>query len=129
MNKAIAAHEEEKITLVQGLVSTLDQIEDTYRYAIKNEGSNWAKQLRLLWENIFNTLLLQGISRIENTLFDLRVHSAVQIKEDKRYKNGLVLDVLRCGYMYKSRPLRKAQVVVNKIDRGEHAEQKQNSGH
>jgi molecular chaperone GrpE (heat shock protein) len=125
LNKAITAHEEEKITLVQGLVSTLDQIEDAYRYAIKNEGSSWAEQLRLLWENIFNTLLLQGISRIEgeNTLFDLRVHSAVQVKEDKRYKNGLVLEVLRCGYTYKSRLLRKAQVVVNKIDRGEHAEQ------
>jgi len=102
-----------------------NDIEDAYRYAIKNEGSSWAEQLRLLWENIFNTLLLQGISRIEgeNTLFDLRVHSAVQVKEDKRYKNGLVLEVLRCGYTYKSRLLRKAQVVVNKIDRGEHAEQ------
>jgi len=118
--KAITAYEEEKLLLVQGLVATLDQLEDIYRYSLNNERDNWFEQIQLLWKNTSVNLLLRGITRIEgeNTLFDSQIHSAVQIKEDKNIPNGVILEVLRCGYMYQSRLFRKAQVVVNKINGG-----------
>ncbi|KJS18691.1 MAG: hypothetical protein VR72_21855 [Clostridiaceae bacterium BRH_c20a] len=118
--KAITACEEEKLLLVQGFMATLDQLEDIYRYSLNNKQDNWFEQIQLLWKNISSNLLLQGITRIEgeNTLFDSRIHSAVQIKEDIKVSDGVILEVLRCGYMYHSRLLRKAQVVVNKINGG-----------
>ncbi|MEW6623616.1 MAG: nucleotide exchange factor GrpE [Bacillota bacterium] len=130
LKKRITAYEEEKLSLVQGLVATLDQLEDLYRYSLKNECGSWSKQMQLLWRNTSANLLLQGITRIEgeNTFFDSRVHSAVQVKEDKNFLNGMILEVLRCGYMYQSQLLRKAQVIVNKLDGG-NENNEQNSGY
>jgi molecular chaperone GrpE (heat shock protein) len=118
--KMIAAYEAEKLSLVQGLVATLDQLEDIYRYALKNERGGWSEQMQLLWRNTSANLLPLGIIRIEgeNTLFDARIHAAVQVKEDKDIKNGVILEVLRCGYIYQSHLVRKAQVIVNKTDGG-----------
>ncbi|MBZ4655060.1 MAG: hypothetical protein JG781_2417 [Peptococcaceae bacterium] len=130
MKKTITVYEEEKLSLVQGLVATLDQLEDLYRYSLKNKLGSWAEQMQLLWKNTSANLLLLGITRIdgENTLFDSRIHSIVQVKEDKNYLNGVILEVLRSGYMYQSRLLRKAQVIVNKTNGGYEGNE-QNSGY
>ncbi|MBS4031208.1 MAG: nucleotide exchange factor GrpE [Clostridiales bacterium] len=116
----IAACEEAKLSLVQGLVAVLDQLENIYRYALKNERGSWSEQVQFLWSDTSAILLQQGIVRVEgeNTLFDSRLHSAVQVKEGSNIPNGLILEVLRCGYMYQSRLIRKAQVIVNKNDGG-----------
>jgi len=120
LKKNILAFEEEKLSLVQSLVDTLDQLEDIYRYSLKNEHSSWSKQMQLLWKSTSANLLMHGIARIEgeNPLFDARIHSAVEVKEDKNFLDGTILEVLRCGYMYQSRLLRKAQVIANKINGG-----------
>lgn len=118
--KTIAVYEEEKLSLVWGLVAVLDQFEDIYRYSLKNERGSWSGQMQLLWRNTVANLQLHGIIRIEgeDTLFDARIHAAAQVEEDKNIRNGMILEVLRCGYMYQSHLLRKAQVIVNKIDGG-----------
>lgn len=120
LKKAVAAYEEEKLALVRGLVAVLDQLEDIYRYSLKNECGSWSEQMQLLWRNTSADLLPQGIIRIEgeNSLFDARLHSAAEIKEDNTIPNGVILEVLRCGYMYQSHLLRKAQVIVNKNNGG-----------
>jgi len=117
LKKSLNQHEEEKLSLVQGLVVVLDQLEDIYRYSLKNKGDSWSEQIQLVWKNASSNLLVHGITRIEgeNTLFDSRLHSAVQVREDKSVLDGMILEVLRCGYVYQSHLLRKAQVVVNKL--------------
>ncbi len=119
--KSIDAYEAELLSLVQGLVAALDQFEDIYRYALKNEHDSWFAQIQLLWRNTATMLLPLGLSRIEgeHTLFDPRLHAAAQIGGDNNIPNGMVLEVLRCGYLYQNHLLRKAQVVVNKINGGD----------
>lgn len=114
--KTIAAIEAEKLSLVQGLVAALDQFEDIYRYALKNERGSWSAQIQLSWSNTAAKLLPLGLVRIEGeqTLFDVGLHEAAQIQADHGLQNGMILEVLRCGYLYQGRLLRKAQVVVNK---------------
>lgn len=121
LRNTIAATEEERLSLVQGLISMLDQLEHIYRYALKNEQGNWSEQLQLVWSNTSANLLPLGLIRIEgeNTLFDARLHAAVQVKEEINLQNGMILEVLRCGYMYQTNVLRKAHVVVNKNVRGD----------
>ena len=121
LRNTIAATEEERLSLVQGLISMLDQLEHIYRYALKNEQGNWSEQLQLVWSNTSANLLPLGLIRIEgeNTLFDARLHAAVQVKEEINIQNGMILEVLRCGYMYQTNVLRKAHVVVNKNVRGD----------
>lgn len=120
LKKKITAYEEENLSLVRGLVTTLDRLEDIYRYSLKHKGDGWSGQMQLLWSNTATNLLPHGIIRIEgeNTLFNPQIHSAVQTKEEKNIPHGVILEVLRCGYIYKSHVLRKAQVVVNKNDEG-----------
>jgi molecular chaperone GrpE (heat shock protein) len=116
----LASCGEEKLSLVRGLVAVVDQLEDIYRYALKNEQDGWSRQMRLLWHETAAILLRQGITRIEgeNALFDPWLHAAVLVKEDNSFPGGMVLEVLRCGYIYRSELLRKAQVIVNKTDGG-----------
>lgn len=115
-SKKIAACEEEKLSLVRGLVATLDQLEDIYRYSLQNKCGSWSGQMQALWSNATAGMLMLGITRIEgeNTYFDARIHAAVQVKEDGNRQNGIILEVLRSGYLYQSHLLRKAQVMVNK---------------
>ena len=119
LKRTVYACEEENLSLVKTLVAVLDRLEDIYRYALKNEHGSWAEQMRLIWRNTAEHLLSQGMIRIEgkDTLFDPRLHSAVQVTENNAVSNGMILEVLRCGYMYRSHLLRKAQVIVNKTDR------------
>ncbi|NLX90402.1 MAG: nucleotide exchange factor GrpE [Firmicutes bacterium] len=120
LKKALAVAEEEKLSLIKGLVTTLDKLEDIYRYALKNEDAGWSAQMELLWKSISADLLPLGLVRIEgeNTFFDARLHAAVQVKEDVSKPNGIILEILRCGYVYRSTLLRKAQVMVNKTSGG-----------
>ena len=120
LKKMLAAGEEEKLSLVKGLVTTLDKLEDIYRYVLKNEDAGWSAQMALLWKSISADLLPLGLVRIEgeNTFFDARLHAAVQVKEDGSKPNGIILEILRCGYLYRSTLLRKAQVMVNKTNGG-----------
>jgi len=120
LKKTLAAGKDEKLSLVRGLVTTLDKLEDIYRYVLKNEDAGWSSQIQLLWRSIPADLLPLGLVRIEgeNTVFDARLHAAVQIEEDNNMQNGIILEVLRCGYLYGANLLRKAQVIVNKTNGG-----------
>ncbi|MEW6242959.1 MAG: nucleotide exchange factor GrpE [Bacillota bacterium] len=118
--KMTAVQEEEKLSLIEALLAALDRLEDIYRCAVQNECGSWSEQIKLLWDNTATDLLARGIFRIESegSFFDARIHAAVQTVEERAKPNGTILEVLRCGYMYQSRLLRKAQVVVNKVDGG-----------
>lgn len=117
-HETIAELENDKLDLVQGLISVVDQIEDLYRYALKNDNASRLEQIRLLWNKIASELTKLGISVIEdvNIFFDNNLHVAVEVKADHQYQNGIILAVIRCGYLYQAKLLRKAQVVVNKIE-------------
>jgi len=118
--RRLEASEEEKLALVKGFIAVLDHIEDSYRYALWNDDGNWAKQFGLLWDAVSRELLSMGIVRIEreNTIYDRQLNSAKAVKNVPDAPDGMILEVIRCGYMYKSEVLRKAEVVVNKKNGG-----------
>ena len=108
--------EEEKQNLINGLILIMDQIEDLYRFSTKSSEESWSKQLELLWDNISNELLSIGIMKIEgeNAQYNKNLHIAAEVRYCPEYEDGIILEVLRCGYVYKINVLRKAKVVVNK---------------
>jgi len=119
-NETIAKLENDKLALVQGLINVVDQIEDLYRYTLKNDNASRLEQTKLLWNKIASELTKLGISVIEdvNIPFDNSLHVALEVKEDHQHQNGVILAIIRCGYLYQARLLRKAQVMVNKIEGG-----------
>jgi len=118
--ETIAGLENDKLSLVQGLINVVDQIEALYRYTLENESANRLEQIKLLWKKIVAELAKLGISVIEDIgiPFDNSLHAAVEIKANHHYQNRAILDVVRCGYLYQARVIRKAQVVVNKLEEG-----------
>ncbi|HCS73083.1 MAG TPA: nucleotide exchange factor GrpE [Clostridiales bacterium] len=108
--------EEEKQNLINGFILIMDQIEDLYRFSTKSSEESWSKQLELLWDNISNELLSIGIMKIEgeNAQYNKNLHIAAEVRYCPEYEDGIILEVLRCGYVYKINVLRKAKVVVNK---------------
>lgn len=118
--KKVTLLEEEKMSLVRGLITTLDQLEHIYRYTVENEQGSWAEQIKLLWNSAATDLMSLGLTRIEGeqTRFDVRFHVAVQVQEHKEIQDGMILAVLRCGYLYQNQLLRKAEVVVNRNEGG-----------
>ena len=118
LKKELSLVEDEKFSLVNGIISILDQIEDPYRFSANSSEESWSKQHELLWNNISNELLSIGIMKIEgeNAQFNRNLQIPVEVRSAPEYEEGIVLEVLRSGYVYKTNVLRKAKVVVNKSD-------------
>ena len=117
----LSAAEEEKLTLIRGFLIILDQIEDLYRYTEKSGSESWSRQLGLLWNNISGQLLSIGITKIsgENADYNKDLQTVAELRDCPDSEDGIVLQVLRCGYLYRSGVLRKAEVVVNKRENGD----------
>ena len=130
LKKELSLVEDEKWNLVNGFISILDQIEDLYRFSAKSSEESWSKQHELLWNNISNELLSIGIMKIEgeNAQFNRNLQIPVEVRSAPEYEEGIVLEVLRSGYVYKTNVLRKAKVVVNKSDQKVVAIKRDNMG-
>ncbi|GAU77731.1 nucleotide exchange factor GrpE [Fusibacter sp. 3D3] len=105
--------------LIDVLLTISDQIEDLYHYSLKHEHPERSKHIKLLWDNIGTTLISCGITRIDQVgvTINLQICIPIQIRYDDSLPEGLVLEVLKSGYLYNSEILRKAQVTVNKKEK------------
>jgi len=121
LRASLQATEEEKQALVKNYIAVLDYFEDYYKYIKKHADKTWVEQFFTLWDNVAKTLQLQGIKRIEgkNTRFDPRLNEAKMTTNYDNLPEGIITEVLKCGYIYKSNILRKAEVVVNKKENEE----------
>lgn len=104
--------------LLEAMIALADSLEDIYKYAFKSVQGSWKEQVSLLWKKIADQLEKFEIKRIEGTgtFFDPHLHVASEVKEYPGVAHGQILDVIKCGYMYKEKILRKAEVIVNKLE-------------
>ena len=101
--------------LVLGFISILDQIEDIYRYSLKNFSSNWSEQIELLWNSISKQLQTLGIIQIsdQNTFFNPTINLAVNSTQNENLRDGIIVDILKTGYIYNNIVLRKSEIVFS----------------
>lgn len=113
----------EKFILIEGLIEILDQIENLYKISKKHENDIWFEQISLMWNLISKTLLSIGITRIDDeyTTYTPFLNTIVSTKDDTQLEEGYVLEVLKSGYFYEGKVLRRSEVIVNKYtrDKGE----------
>ena len=76
----------------------------------------WLEGLRLVQRNIDHILESEGVTKIEaeGQPFEPREHEAVSYEETPDGQEGMVVSVIRDGYMLHDRVLRAAQVTVSK---------------
>lgn len=111
-------NEQESGELLHALLGLADSLEDVYRYALKSGDGAWHQQMNLQWDRAGQILSRYGITRIEGEgdACDLSIHTATAVGSSYDMPHGYVLEVVRSGYMYKGRIIRKAEVVINRID-------------
>lgn len=70
----------------------------------------------MVYKELVQTLAAAGLSQIETVgkPFDPAVHDAVAAEEDLTKPDGVVLKMMRSGYVLKGKIIRPAMVVVNK---------------
>jgi molecular chaperone GrpE len=116
LKKRIDSSEDEKLSIIKGLIKVLDQIENFYRLFANEENESLYRQLSLMWELIYKILLSIGITRIddENTIFEPSLNNIVGTNSNTDLDEGTILSVLKSGYIYKDVVLRKSEVIANK---------------
>lgn len=104
------------------LVKELLPIVDNFERAIKmddndlsDEVSKFLSGFKLIYTNTVNILNKYEVKEIkaEGIEFDPTYHHAVLTEHDDTKPEGVVLEVLQKGYMYKDRVIRPAMVKVN----------------
>ena len=116
ISERLEAAEIEKAALARGFIAVLDTVEDMYRYSCRNDDGSRVRQMELMWSVISKALLSIGVARIEgeNTIYDPGLNTAGEVRYCGSVPYNMIVEVLKCGYIYKSTVLRKAEVVVNK---------------
>ncbi len=110
--------EEENETLLSALLSIADAFENLYRYIYKSQNDQWKEQILLLWKQMGDIFLSYGIIRIEGEsfLYSVRMHTAIKVVAQQEIPTGVIVEVLKSGYMYKDHIIRKASVIVNQVN-------------
>ena len=96
----------------QEFVKNLLPVLDSFDFALKNDEN---KEIKALYDQFWQLLSSQGLSKIEalGKKFDPFFHEALmQEKSDK--EEGVVLEELQTGYLFKENVLRHTKVKVSK---------------
>lgn len=105
--------EEGKRGLLLGLLEVVDDIENSLQY-INDANQPFAKGLRNIHKKFLTLLEMQGVIPFESlgNLFNHNLHEAVAMVKNEGGEQGVVVDDLRRGYLWKNELLRPAQVRV-----------------
>ncbi|VEU80900.1 nucleotide exchange factor GrpE [Haploplasma axanthum] len=102
--------------LITDLLMPLDQLKKVVEMETTDDKlKNFLIGFKMINDKIFDVLKDDGLNEIKslNEKFDPNYHYAVEKENNKEKENGIVIEVIQNGYMYKDRILRPAMVKVN----------------
>jgi molecular chaperone GrpE len=102
--------------LVDQLINPLSQLDKIVELPTEDpQLKNFLIGFKMIKEQIFKVLESDGLKEIEalNQVFNPNMHEAIEKLEDKTKLNGINLEVISKGYMYKEQLLRPAMVKIN----------------
>ena len=102
--------------LIADLLGPLDQFDRVVNMTSDNDLlKNFLIGFKMINDSIYSVLVQDGLKEIEalNQVFDPKVHYAVEKASDKNKPNGINLEVIQKGYLYKDQLLRPATVKIN----------------
>jgi len=117
-NNVTESLEKENDKLIKALVFSADMIEDLYTYYENNYDEAMTAQSSVIWRTLCKTFAAAGLVRVadENTPFDPTLNSVENIICDMNINEGYIAKVLKSGYIYKNKVIRKSLVVINKTE-------------
>ena len=105
-------------SLIEAIIALADTIGDFYFFAASQPETPLFDQAQMMWNSAKNAAESAGLEIIDanNEPFDFHLHSAESTEEDNSLPNGYVTKTIKCGYSHGGAVLRRAAVVVNKIN-------------
>jgi molecular chaperone GrpE (heat shock protein) len=105
--------------LIDALIVLADTIGDIYFFAAAEQGSPLFEQASMMWNKAKSAVEAAGLNVIDarNEPFDFRLHSAESAMQDMDIPNGYVIKTLKFGYIYQDKVIRRAAVIINKIEK------------
>ena len=104
--------------LIKELLSIIDNFERAIKMDnqdLSDEVSKFLEGFKLIYTSLINILNKYDVKEIssDGIEFNPDIHHAVLTEHDETKPQGVVLEVLQKGYMYKDRVIRPAMVKVN----------------
>ena len=111
--------------LIDALIALADTVGDFYFFAAADQDSPLFEQARMMWNNANNAVESVGLKIIDasNEPFDFRFHSAESAEQNLEMPNGYVIKTLKFGYIYSDEVIRRAAVIINKIEKIENKDE------
>lgn len=85
-------------------------------YVLNSNNENLKGQFKLVQEQLVEKLAKASIAVLGtvNGEVDINIHQPIDTRWQEDKQEGIILDVIRKGYIYKGKLLRKAEIIVNK---------------
>jgi len=102
--------------LIADILNPLDQLNQVVQMPTDNDLlKNFLIGFKMINDQFYNVLTQDGLKEIEalNQPFDPNYHYAIEKLSDKDKPNGINLEVIQKGYLYKEQLLRPAVVKIN----------------
>lgn len=104
--------------MLRAVIALGDIVEDFYRYASGSENNisdALRKQSEIMWKLTGKNMGLAGIVRIDDVgiLFDPAINTVEETANLPDLPHGLILAVLKCGYLKNGKLIRKSRVIAN----------------
>jgi molecular chaperone GrpE len=120
--KRLARDQEQLTAEVRGrVIKRYLEIVDDLERALKNApqegaGAEWAQGVEIIYKKLIAYLESEGLTRMHplGEHFDPNLHEAVTQEESPEHESGIIIEVLRPGYLLGERVLRPASVKVAK---------------
>ena len=100
--------------LIMSVVEVADIVYDFYYFAQRDDVLKY--QAHMMWDNAKKTLSNAEVDIIGSIgeFFNHNLHVIHDTVEDSNLPHEYITQMLKCGYIYKGKILRRAAVVVNK---------------
>lgn len=107
-----------KNALIDALITLIDIIGDFYFFAVADAQSPLFEQAQMMWNTAKNAAKSAGLEVITaaNEPVNFYLHSIESAESNFDMPNGYVIKTLKCGYIYQNEIIRRAVVMVNKIE-------------
>jgi molecular chaperone GrpE (heat shock protein) len=107
-----------KTALIDALSALVDTIGDFYFFASADSNSPLFEQAQMMWNTAKNAARSAGLEIINaaNEPVNFYLHTRESTEQNFDMPNGYIIKTLKCGLLYQNEIIRRAVVVVNKIN-------------
>jgi len=118
--KELKEQEEDRNNELKSILNTVISMSDIFdymnNYVLNSDNKNLQTQFKLVQEQLVEKLAKASITILGtvNGEVDINIHQPIGTKWQEEKCEGIILEVIRKGYIYKGKLLRKAEVIVNK---------------